>query len=67
MGWYASGITRPVHAVTCRRLAPAIRRTSSTVSGSTPAPTTTIVPASASRIMVMNRYVPKVMAAASPR
>lgn len=61
-GRYASEISRPLHSATCRRLAPAIRRTSSTTSGSIQAPTTNSVPMVAISSTVTKRYVPRVMA-----
>lgn len=62
-GWYASGILRPVHPPACCRLAPAMRRISSTVSGSMNAPTTVAVAIAVSRSTVMKMYDPKVIAA----
>lgn len=55
MTWYASGISRPVQAAVERRLAPAIRRTSSTVSGSNQAPITVTVPMAVISSTVMKR------------
>ncbi|MDH6498225.1 hypothetical protein M2156_004444 [Streptomyces sp. SAI-149] len=67
MGVYASGISRPVHRAVRFRLAPAIRRISSTASGSSQQPTTASVPMAAMSSTVTKRYMPKHMAAATTR
>ncbi len=64
---YASGIRRPVHAAVSPRLAPAIRRTSITVSGSSHAPTTASVPMAVMSRTVMKSHTPNAIAAATNR
>ena len=67
MGSYASGIRCPVHAAVMVRLAPAMRRMISTVSGSIQAPTTAGVARAVMISTVMKIQRQNAMAAAMTR